>query len=66
LIARINGDAARGDIAAALTDVARLPDPARALAASWVKQAQAREAAVAASQRIAADALVTLAKPAAQ
>jgi len=66
LIARINGDAARGDIAAALTDVARVPDPARALAASWVKQAQAREGAIAASQRIAADALVTLAKPAAQ
>ena len=66
LIARINGDAARADIAAALADVARLPDPERALAASWVKRAQAREAAAAASRRIAADALAALAKLAAQ
>jgi hypothetical protein len=66
LIGRINGYAARGDVAAALTDVARLPDPERASAASWVKRAQAREAAIAASRRIAADALAALAKPAAQ
>jgi hypothetical protein len=66
LVARINSDAVHGDIPAALADVARLPDPARALAASWVKKAQAREAAIAASRRIAADALAALAKPAAQ
>jgi hypothetical protein len=66
LIARINSDAAHGDIAAALADIARLPDDARTLGASWVKKAQAREAAIAASRRIAADALAALAKPAAQ
>ena len=66
LIARINSDAVHGDIAAALADVARLPDAAHTLAASWVKKAEAREAAIAASRRIAADALAALSKPASQ
>jgi hypothetical protein len=66
LVARINVDAARGDIAGALADIARLPDAARALAADWVKKAEAREAAIAASRRIAADALAALARPASQ
>ena len=57
VIARINFDASHGDIAAALADNARLPAPARALAAAWVKKAEARETALAASRRIAADAL---------
>jgi len=43
-----------------------LPDPARTLAAPWVKKAEAREAAIAASRRIAADALAALGKPAQQ
>jgi hypothetical protein len=60
---RINGDATRGDIAAALADIARLPAAARAPADGWVKKAQAREAAIAASRNIAADALAMLAKP---
>lgn len=66
VLARIEADAARADIAAALNDVAALPDAAKALAADWVKTAQAREAAVAASRRIAAAALAALNKPAAQ
>lgn len=66
VIARIEADAARADIAAALTDVALLPDAAKPLAADWVKTAQAREAAIAASRRIAAGALAALNKPAAQ
>jgi len=66
VIARINIDAARGDIAAALAGIARLPEAARALAASWVKKAEAREAAVAASRRIAADALAAIGRPAPQ
>jgi len=65
-IAALNAAAARGDIAAALSDVAHLPDAARALAATWVNKAQAREQALAASQRIAADALAALAKPVTQ
>ncbi len=66
VIARINIDAARGDIAAALAGIARLPESARALAASWVKKAEAREAAIAASRRIAADALAAIGRPAPQ
>jgi hypothetical protein len=66
LIARINADAMRSNTSAALTDIARLPEAPRALAAAWVKKAQAREAAVAASERIAAAALGALTKPASQ
>ena len=66
LVARINIDADRGDIAAALGDIARLPEQARAPAAVWIKKAQAREAALAASERIAADALAAIAKPVSQ
>ena len=66
VIARINIDAARGDFAAALASIARLPESARALAASWLKKAEAREAAIAASRRIAADALAAIGRPAPQ
>jgi hypothetical protein len=66
VIARITIDAAREDITAALTDIAALPDPAKSLAADWVKKAEARNAAIAASRQIAADALAGLSKPAAQ
>jgi len=66
VIARINGDAVRGDISAALADIAKLPDAERALAGGWVKKAEAREAAIAASRRIAADALAALSRPASQ
>jgi len=66
VIARSNAAAARGDTAAALADLARLPEPARALAASWSKKVEAREAAIAASRRVAADALAALNRPATQ
>ncbi len=66
VIARINIDAARGDIAAALAGIARLPESARTLAASWVTKAETREAALAASRRIAADALAAIGRPAPQ
>jgi hypothetical protein len=65
VIARINIDALRGNIAGALNEIASLPDDAKALAAGWVKKAQAREAAIAASRHIAADAVAALGKPAA-
>jgi hypothetical protein len=64
--ARVAIDAAHDDIAAALTDIAALPDKAKPLAADWAKKAQAREAAIAASRRIAADAMAAITKPAAQ
>ena len=63
VVARINADAARADITAALAEIARLPQSAKAVAQPWAEQAAAREAAIAASRRIAADALAALAKP---
>jgi hypothetical protein len=66
LIARISGDAARGDIAAALSDIARLPEASRSVAADWVKKADARNAAVAAARKISAEGLMALVKPSTQ
>jgi len=66
VVARINNAAARGDFAAALADVVRLPDRTRSAAESWVKKVEAREAAIAASRRVAADALAALSKPVSQ
>jgi hypothetical protein len=65
-IARLNADAARADIDAALADIAKLPDSAKSLAADWVRKAEARKAAIVASRRIAAGALAALGKPVSQ
>ena len=43
-----------------------LPDGARSAAEPWIKKAQAREAAIAASRRVAADALAALGRPVTQ
>jgi hypothetical protein len=61
--ARISTDAARGDIAAALADIAKLPAGAKSLTAAWVGKAEARNAAIAASRQLAAGALAALGKP---
>jgi hypothetical protein len=66
IIARIDTDARSGDLANALTEIARLPPQTRALADDWTKKAQAREAAVAASRRLAAETIAALARPAQQ
>jgi hypothetical protein len=66
VITRIDIDADRGDIDAALNDIAALPDRAKAPTADWTKRAQAREAAIAASRNISADTLAALSKPAVQ
>ena len=66
IIARVDTDARSDDIAGALADIARLPPQPRALAADWANKAQAREAAIAASRRIAAEATAALGKPAPQ
>jgi hypothetical protein len=60
---RIGFDASRGDIDAALADIAKLPDAAKAIAAPWVQKAQARNAAIAASLKLTTNALATLGKP---
>lgn len=66
VIARINADAGRIDIVAAIHDIAALPDSAKTLVGAWVKKAEARNAAMAASRQIAADALAALGKTASQ
>jgi hypothetical protein len=63
VVTRISVDAAHADFAAALADIAKLPDAAKPLAAAWVEKAQARNAAIAASRKLAADALAALSKP---
>jgi hypothetical protein len=63
VVARINADAARSDIAAALADIAKLPDSAKSLATAWLQKAEARDAAIAASRSIAANALTALGLP---
>lgn len=60
VIARLNVDAERDDIAAALADTALLPQSAKTLADPWVQKVNARNAAIAGSQRIAAAALAGL------
>ena len=62
VIARIEFKAAHADLKGALTELATLPADVRAPADAWIKTAQARAAAIAASQRIAADALNALGK----
>ena len=66
LIARLNADAARGDIDAALAEIAKLPDEARAPAQAWANKAGARRTALAESRHIAAQALAAMAKPESQ
>jgi hypothetical protein len=66
VVTRISVDAAHADIAAALADIAKLPDAAKPVAAAWVAKAQARNAAIAASRKLAADALAALSSPSPQ
>jgi hypothetical protein len=60
---RINIDASHDDIDAALADIAKLPDAAKAVVASWVQKAQARNAAIATSRQLTLNALAVLSKP---
>jgi hypothetical protein len=62
VVDRIRLDAAHADIGAALTDLKALPDTAKPLVAAWSQRATSREAALAASRQIAADALAALAQ----
>jgi hypothetical protein len=62
IISRIEVKATQSDIPGALAELAQLPAPARAPAEAWIKQAQARSAALDASRRLVADALAGLGK----
>ena len=55
VLARIEIDAAKADIAAALADLGKLADATRAPAQAWIAKAQARQAALAAARQYAAD-----------
>ena len=62
VVARIELKAREADIAGALAELAALPPALRAPAQAWIAKAQARAAALAASRRLAADALAGLGK----
>jgi hypothetical protein len=62
VIARIETKAATADLAGLLGEIAKLPETARAPAAAWIKKVEARNAALAESRRLAADALAALGK----
>ena len=55
VLARLEIDAAKADIAAALADLGKLADATRAPAQAWIDKAQARQAALAAARQFAAD-----------
>ena len=56
VLSRIENDVAKSDVAAALADLGKLPNPIRAPAQGWISKAQAREAALKAARQYAADA----------
>jgi hypothetical protein len=63
LVVRAEGKAAQGDIAAAIAELARLPEPLRAPALGWIKKAQSQAAALAAARQLADGAIGALGKP---
>jgi hypothetical protein len=63
VLARIEIDVAKADIPAALADLGKLDDATRAPAQAWIAKADARQAALAAARRYAADATQALASP---
>jgi hypothetical protein len=62
ILARVEVRASKSDVAGALAELAKLSEDARASAQAFIAKAQAREAALAASRQLAADALAALAK----
>jgi hypothetical protein len=62
IVARAQAKASRGDIAGAASELGQLPPDARARAQAWITRAQARQAAIDASRRLAADALAGVGK----
>lgn len=62
-IGRAEAKARQADLAGALAELAKLPPAVRAPAEPWIKKAEARQAAVAAAQRVSSGALSALATP---
>ena len=63
VVRRIEIRAEQGNLNGAMAEVAKLPEPARALTKEWVARVEARNAAVEASRKFAAAALASIAKP---
>jgi hypothetical protein len=63
VIARIETRAGQGDVDSALPELQKLPAAVRAPADAWIKKANDRAAAIAASRQFARDALAALGKP---
>ena len=64
VVARITAAALRNDVAEARRELNTLAPADRAAAQAWLDKADARDAALAASRKFAADAMAALAKPA--
>jgi hypothetical protein len=64
VVARVTAAALRNDVAEARRELNTLPPADRAAAQGWLDKADARDAALAASRKFAADAMAALAKPA--
>ena len=63
IVTRVELRAEQNEIAAARAELAKLPPDVRSPAEAWIGKAEARNAAIDASRRIAADALGALARP---
>jgi hypothetical protein len=64
VVARVTAAALRNDFSEARRELNTLEPADRAAAQAWIDKADARDAALAASRKFAADAMATLAKPA--
>src|ERR1700688_4176051 len=62
VLARIEIDAAKADIAVALSDLGKLTDATRAPAQAWIAKAETRQAALAAARQFVADTARALGK----
>jgi hypothetical protein len=60
ILARVERRAAQGNVAGALTELTKLPPAARAPIQPWIAKAEARNKAMEASRRFAADAIAAL------
>jgi hypothetical protein len=62
IVARAQAKASRGDVGGAASELGQLPPDIRARAQAWITRALARQAAIDASRRLAADALAGVGK----
>jgi hypothetical protein len=63
VLSRVQAKTARGDIAGAVAEAAKLPATVRAPLDPWIKRAEAREAALAAAAALAAQSLDVIRRP---